>query len=289
VTPLVVALVLASAAIHATWNLWTKVIGTDTRAGPLMWTLSALSTLIYAPLAAWVLVSGAWRPSPMVLAWVLGSSVIHVGYLLALMRGYKISDLSVVYPVARGSGPVLAALGAIVLLQEKPTVFSVTGTLLVCAGVLILVVRPGVGRAPHLRAGLAWGFVTGACIAAYTLCDAWSVKRVGIPPLVFQWCGEATLMLLFAPGVVGRRAEVRRLWRDHRARVLGVAALSPLSYIMMLFAVRQGRVSHIAPAREISILLGAWLGAHTLGEHERTRRLVASAAFAAGVIVLAFG
>ena len=78
-----------------------------------------------------------------------------------------------------------------------------------------------------------------------------------------------------------------QLWRDHRARVIGIAALSPLSYILILLALRTGAVSHIAPAREIAILIGAWLGGHVLGEGERTRRLVAAAAFAVGVIALA--
>jgi uncharacterized membrane protein len=83
------------------------------------------------------------------------------------------------------------------------------------------------------------------------------------------------------------RAGVSALWRGPRWRVLGIAALSPLSYILILLALRTGAVSHIAPAREISILIGAYLGGRVLGEGDRRRRLVAAAAFAAGVIALA--
>jgi uncharacterized membrane protein len=77
------------------------------------------------------------------------------------------------------------------------------------------------------------------------------------------------------------------LWRAQRWRVLGIALLSPLSYILILLALRQGDVGHIAPAREVSILIGAYLGGRVLGEGDRRRRLVAAAAFAAGVIALA--
>jgi uncharacterized membrane protein len=87
-----------------------------------------------------------------------------------------------------------------------------------------------------------------------------------------------------------RAAGVAALWRRHRARglgIAGIAALSPLSYLLILLALRTGPVSHIAPAHEVSILLGAWLGGHVLGEGERRRRLAAAAAFAAGVVALA--
>jgi uncharacterized membrane protein len=112
---------------------------------------------------------------------------------------------------------------------------------------------------------------------------------VGVPPLVFYWGGEVTRVLLMTPVVLGQRSGVARLWRDHRARVLGIAALSPLSYILILIALRTGRVSHIAPAREISILIGAQLGSRVLGESHRARRSIAAGAFVAGVFALAVG
>lgn len=288
-TLLVLALVLCSAVVHATWNLWTKQIGAAARSAPLMWSLTGLSAVLYAPLAAWILAAGPWRPTGAVLGWILGSGVIHIGYFLALLRGYRASDLSLVYPVARGTGPLLAAAGATVMLRERPTPLSVAGAVLISAGVLTLTLRPDLARTRHLRAGLLWGLLIGACIAVYTLWDGWSVKRVGIPPLVFYWGGEVTRVLLFTPAALKQREGVRRLWRDHRARVVGIAALSPLSYILILLALRQGQVSHVAPARELSILIGAWLGARVLGEGERRRRMIAAGAFAAGVIALAVG
>ena len=109
-----------------------------------------------------------------------------------------------------------------------------------------------------------------------------------MPPLVFYWFGEVTRTLLLAPLAWADRAGVARLWRESRARVAGIATLSPLSYILILIAMRHGAVSHIAPAREIGILIGTWLGGRVLGEGGRRRRRVAAGAFVAGVIALAW-
>jgi uncharacterized membrane protein len=113
------------------------------------------------------------------------------------------------------------------------------------------------------------------------------VKRAGIPPLVFYWAGEVVRVIVLSPAVLGARREMAELWRAQRWRVLGIALLSPLSYILILLALRRGDVGHVAPAREVSILIGAWLGGRVLGEGDRRRRLVAAAAFAAGVVALA--
>jgi drug/metabolite transporter (DMT)-like permease len=223
----------------------------------------------------------SWAP------WMIGSAVIHVGYFYALLAGYRVADLSVVYPVARGTGPVLAALGAVAVLGEHLTAFSTAGIALVVVGVLTLSLKPGVLRDPTAGKGLRYGLVTGAFIALYTLWDGWAVKRVDIAPLLFYWVGEVVRMVVLTPAALSDREGVARLWRSQRARVLGIALLSPLSYILILIAFQSGAVSHIAPARELSILIGAYLGGRLLGEGERRRRLIAAAAFAAGVVALA--
>jgi drug/metabolite transporter (DMT)-like permease len=286
-TLLTLGLVLASAVIHATWNLWTKQIGAA-RSGALLWLLTALSAVGFAPVAL-ILASGSgWRPSPAALLWICGSSVIHVAYFVLLLRGYRRGDLSLVYPIARGTGPMLAVVGAILWFGERPTALSVSGALLIGVGILVLTWHPDPAshakRVPAIRYGLA----TGVAIAVYTLWDGWGVARMGMPPVMYYWAGEVVRTVLLTPVALADRAGVAELWRSHRARVLGIAALSPLSYILILFAMRDGAVSHIAPAREISILIGAWLGGRVLGEGDRPRRLAAAAAFVAGVVALAF-
>lgn len=281
------ALVLTSAVIHATWNLWAKQVGHAARPAVLMWLLTVVSSLLYAPIGLWALSHGTWRPTPEVLLWVLGSGAIHVVYFLLLLRGYRVGDLSLVYPVARGTGPLLAAVGAIALLGERPTWLSASGALLIAVGVVVLTWRPHPQAQARLAPGLRYGLMTGVLIAIYTLFDTWSVKRVGIPPLLFYWGGEVARVLFVSPLVTREGSAISKLWREHRWRVIGIAALSPLSYILILIALRTGEVGHIAPARELSILIGAYLGGRVLGETEHRRRLLAAAAFALGVIALA--
>lgn len=284
---LTLALVLASAIIHASWNLWTKQLGPAVRSAPLLWLLTAISSVLYAPIACWILVRGGWRPDPVSLLFIAASGVIHVVYFVLLLRGYRVGDLSLVYPVARGTGPLLASFGAIVFMGEHATPLSVGGVLLIVTGVIVLTWRPDAASQAKLAPGLRYGLAVGVLIATYTLWDGWSVQRVGVPPLVYYWGGEVIRVLLFTPAALADRSAVARLWREQRWRVLAIAVLSPLGYILILLALRTGAVSHIAPAREVSILIGAYLGGRVLGEGDRTRRLVASAAFAAGVVALA--
>ena len=282
-------LVLGSALVHATWNLWTKQLGPNVRSAPLMWLLTAISAVAYAPFALAMLAAGDWRPTLAALLLIVGSGVIHVVYFLLLLRGYRFGDLSLVYPVARGTGPLLAAAGAIAWFGERATPLAIAGGGLIATGVFVLTLRPVLATARGLAPGLGYGLATGLSIAAYTLWDGWSVKHALIPPLVFYWSGELVRVLLFTPAAIAQRADVVSLWRERRGRIIGIAMLSPLSYILILIAFQHGNLSHIAPAREISILIGAYFGGRLLGEGERPRRLVAAAAFAAGVIALALG
>jgi len=288
----VLLVVLLSALIHATWNLWIKQMARGHRGPTQVWLLTALSAVIYLPVAIWGLVSGAWRPGPESLPWIVVSSALHVGYFLLLLRGYRHGDLSLVYPVARGTGPLLAAAGAIAFLGEPPTALGITGALLITCGVLVLArpprPAPGGAPAPHAsRAGLFYGLATGTLIAIYTLWDGAAVRHAGMPPLYFYWATEVVRVGMIAPLAWSDRGGAARLWRAHRWRLLGIAALSPLAYILILFAFRLGPVTHIAPAREVSILFGTWLGARMLGEGHRGRRWVAAAAFVLGIAALA--
>ena len=288
-SPFVLALVLSSAVVHATWNLWTKQLGPQVRSASLLWLLTAISSVCYAPFVWLLLRTSGWRPDAPALALIVGSGAIHVGYFVLLLRGYRVGDLSVVYPLARGTGPLLATAGAVLLMGEHPNLLSVSGALLIALGVLV--VTSGGARAGEprrLAAGVGYGLATGVAIAVYTLWDGWGVKRAGVPPLVFYWGGEVVRVALLSPVALRAPGDIAGLWRAQRWRVLGIALLSPLSYILILLALRHGDVGHIAPAREISILIGAWLGGRVLGEGDRRRRLVAAAAFALGVVALAF-
>jgi uncharacterized membrane protein len=287
-SPLALALVLASALLHATWNLAAKRAGGATRGPAFVFAFSGATALLYAPLA---LAYGGARVgdvAPLGWAFVLGSAALHVGYFVALQRGYRVGDLSIVYPIARGVGPALATVGAIALLGERPSASALVGTLLVVgAAVALATGRPPVGA--RIGPGVRWGLVTAVFIASYTVWDAVAVARVGVPPLLFLWWSELARATLLAPAVLRRPADLRHVLRHHRGAVATVALLSPLAYLLVLTAFTLAPVSLVAPAREVSVLIGALFGTTLLGEGGRRRRLSAAAAMAVGVALLARG
>jgi drug/metabolite transporter (DMT)-like permease len=279
------ALVLVAAVFHATWNLLAKRVGDG--GAVFVWLFGLCSVLIYAPLAVVVLVS-APHLGPSQFLFMLGSGVLHLGYFVLLQKGYAVGDLSLVYPLARGTGPLLATAAAIVLFGERPSLLVLVGIAMITAGVFVLTsesrsLRSGLG------AGVFYGLLTGVFIAAYTVWDKQAVSALLIPPLLQSWATTIVTTMLLTPLATGDRKKILALWRDHKPEVLGVAVLSPLSYILVLTALVFTPVSYVAPAREISILIGAAMGARLLSERDSTRRLIAAGAMVLGIIALALG
>jgi drug/metabolite transporter (DMT)-like permease len=280
------ALVLAAAVFHATWNLLAKRVGDG---GPVfVWLFGFCSLLIYAPLAVVVVIVSGPHLGPVQLLFMFGSGVLHLGYFVLLQRGYAVGDLSLVYPLARGTGPLLATAAAIVLFGERPSALVLVGIGLITVGVFVLTGESGSLRS-GLGAGVIYGLLTGVFIAAYTIWDKQAVSVLLIPPLLQSWATTLVTTLLLTPLAIGQRKEALALWRAHKPEVLGVAVLSPLSYILVLTALVFTPVSYVAPAREISILIGAAMGTHLLSEGDSTRRLLAAGAMVAGIIALALG
>ncbi|SFJ50912.1 EamA-like transporter family protein [Amycolatopsis regifaucium] len=284
------SLVLAAAVLHAGWNLAAKRIrGGGAR---FVWAYYSLSAVLLIPVMVISLVVEPQRPQ---WTWLLASAVtavLHVAYGVVLQRGYAVGDLSVVYPLARGTGPLISVLAAVVLLGERPGPLGLVGAFLVVAGVLVI----GSGRSPaHAdaadrvarRKGVAYGLLTGLTIAAYTLWDAHSVASLGVPPIVYFGTGAIVQSLLMAPYALKDREEVSWLWREHKREVLLVGLLSPVAYLLVLYALQIAPVSLVAPARELSIVLGglaAWL---VLREANAVRRLAGSVVVLAGIAAIA--
>jgi drug/metabolite transporter (DMT)-like permease len=287
VTLFALALVLAAAFAHASWNLLAKRAGDG---GPaFVWLFNSLSLLIYAPLAVAVVVFQRPQLGPVELLFMLGSGVLHLGYFLLLQRGYGVGDLSLVYPLARGTGPLIATAAAIAFFGERPTLLALSGVILITAGVFLLTWQPGIIKGSGLNLGVAYGLLTGASIAAYTLWDKHAVSALLIPPLLQNWSATLVSVALLTPLAVRRRAKVTAVWREYRPEVLGVALLTPLSYILVLTALISAPVSYVAPAREVSILIGTAMGASLLAEGDAKRRLIAAGAVVLGVVALALG
>ena len=145
-----IALILAAAVAHASWNLFSKQASTA-GAGGFVWLMAVSATVGYGPLAAAVLI--LQRPHLTALNWTFmaGTGVLQAAYFLFLQNGYRLGDLSLVYPIGRGTGALLAALAGIILLGERPGPAGITGILLIVAGVVVLGLPAQARRAPALH------------------------------------------------------------------------------------------------------------------------------------------
>ena len=285
-TAFALSLVLAAAFIHASWNYFLKRSGGGI---VFVWLFATLSALIYAPLAALVI----WWQQPE-FGWVhfglmFASAALHTAYYLLLDRGYRSGDLSVVYPLARGTGPLITILCAVLLLQERPTAVAVTGALLIGGGAIALTGDPRKLKQSGNLHAVGFALLTGCMIASYTLVDKIAVAAWLIPPLVQDWAANLGRVLLMTPLALRLRADIRPTWRRAKKEIIAVALLCPLSYILVLTAMVFTPVSYVAPAREVSILVAALMGTQLLAEGDAMRRLAASAAMVAGIICLVAG
>jgi drug/metabolite transporter (DMT)-like permease len=283
VNPIAVVLIIVAALAHAAWNLAAKRVPDG--GAVFVWLYGSVSAAICVPLAFVATLVLDKTPSLTWFAAMGVSGMLHLTYFVLLQRGYAVGDLSVVYPLARGSGPLLAVLAAILLLGDRPTPAALVGASLVIIGILVIG-GLGSGRAAW-STGTLYAFATGALIAGYTLWDAYAVTTLGVPPFVLLMGSLICEFLLLSPLALKRRATVAALWRKNWPMVIAIAVLSPLAYLLVLFAMRLAPVSLVAPARELSIVFGslaAWL---ILGEPNPRRRLTGAVVVLAGVAAIA--
>jgi drug/metabolite transporter (DMT)-like permease len=280
---LALAAVLLAALTHATWNLAAKRAAGSRH---FVWLYSTASVLLYLPVVAWII----WTTRPQFTAahWgvLVASGVLHMVYSLILQAGYRASDLSLVYPLARGSGPLLSFFLAALLLGEAVTWVSLLGVVLVVSGILLV---SGMfdehHRAP--RAGILYGLATGIFIASYTVNDGWAVKVLLISPFIVDWGCNLFRTVFLAPMVWIDRTRMLQECREYMRPVAIVGVLGPLGYILVLYAMQLAPIGHVAPARELSTLIGTWFGARLLQERAGPARLAGAVCIVAGVISLA--
>ena len=285
------ALVLCAAMLHAFWNVVAKKAGGNHHFA-LMTVL--ITCVLWAPAALWFGLQEWARWGWLEWAVLAASALAHVLYFTVLLTGYRKSDLTVVYPVARGSGPLLSAVLAVLFLGEQATLWGAAGVLAVCGGVFLVASGPAMWRgshdaAAHARAlaGVRWGVATGALIAAYTVIDGYLIKVLLIGPVLVDYVGNLLRVPLLLPPSLRDVAGFRSAWRSQWRHAVVVAAFGPLAYVLVLYAVQMAPISHVAPAREISMLFAALIGGRLLGEGDRGLRIVGAACMAAGVIALA--
>lgn len=281
-TSLAFALILASAGIHAAWNLLAKRLPGG--AEPV-WLFTLVAVVVYAPLALTTITITGFRPDGTAWLFLLGTGLLQTLYFTLLRRGYATGDLSVVYPLARGTGPLMATLLAVILIGERPSTATITGAAIVCLGAYSLI-RPG--RFGHDSSiAVIYGVATGVVIGVYTAWDGYAVSELAIPALVYDWVGRVGLLTWLTPVAWRRLAPIGSIWSTHRREVIGIGILSSGSYVMILFAMTLAPISSIAPAREISIVIGTLLGVLVLGESEGRRRILSAVVITIGVGLVA--
>jgi drug/metabolite transporter (DMT)-like permease len=288
VTALALGLVLFSAFVHASWNYLLKKSG----GGQGLVTLAtALGVVIYAPLVVALVWLQGYRFAPAHVGLMLGSGVIHTFYFLMLDRAYRSGgDLSIVYPLARATGPLLTIVAAIAIMAERPSGVALAGAVLVGASALVLTGNPFAHLKGDARQGVKFALLTGCCIATYTVWDKAAVAHWLIPPLIYDWGCIACRAAVMVPWTEKRApGGMARAWREQRKTAIAIAVLSPLAYILVLTAMVFTPVSLVAPAREVSILFAALMGAHLLREGDMARRAVAAIGMVLGIAGLTLG
>ena len=285
-TAVALVLVLTSAVLHATWNLLAKRVQAQT---PFLFLIYLVGTVAYTPFGIALLLIARPQVNIWWLAFVMLAIVLQTVYFATLTAGYRAGDLSLVYPIARATGPLLATVGAIAILGERPTPVAIAGALAIVIGALVLTGDPRTLRARGAMSAVGFALATGACIALYTLWDKTAVSLLLIPPLLYDWMVIAGQAAVVAPVALRRRAEVAAVWREQRNTVIVVGIISRLSYLLMLTALAISAVSYVAPAREIGILFGTLLGARVLAEGDTRRRALGASAMVLGIVLLALG
>jgi drug/metabolite transporter (DMT)-like permease len=291
VSPLALSLILVAAVAHATWNLSSKQAAAG-GAVFFIWLVAAAASVLYAPAVAATVAVGHPRLAGLNWVFLAGTGVLQAGYFLFLQFGYRQGDLSLVYPIGRGTGALLAALAGILILGERPGPVALAGIGAIVAGIVAISIparASAVATGPPAAKAVTLALCTGAFIAGYTIWDKYAVTTLRTPAMLQGYAAFPVMVAAFAPLVLRDTRRIRQVWRDYRRQVLTAAVLAPLAYVLVLVALSFSPVSTIAPAREVSILFGVLLGRRLLGEGGLARKLTAAVAIVAGIVAVAIG
>lgn len=269
-------MVLGAGVLHATWNAVMKAV--DDRLVVFAWTGVTIAICGGAALA----VTGL--PAAAALWFVIASAVIHVVYDLALMNAYRLGSFNQMYPVARGTAPLLVALGAGLFASEHLSPLSLSGVVLLAAGLMSLAAPAGRFRREELRA-LGAAVATGVAIAAYSLVDGLGVRRAGDPAAY-----AALLFLLEGPFfvVVAALRRSRAQWTASGSSLKGtvVGVLVVLAYGAVLWAQSRAPLAEVSALRETGVISAAVIGALFFKEGFGARRVAAAVVVATGIVLI---
>jgi drug/metabolite transporter (DMT)-like permease len=280
-------IVLASAFLHAGWNYLLKK---SDRKIVFIWWFLLVSVIIYFPVFPYFFPKASIPAA----GWlcIVATGVIHAVYFGFMGGAYQRGDLSLVYPLARGSGPLFVPILAVILLGEEIALLGGIGILFIIGGIYCVHLRSFSGSAflepfrAFLHSGASlWALCTGLTIASYTLVDKIGVGLV-YPPVYIYLLLLITWILLTPWVLIRERAELKSEWQRHKGAIVVVGFLSGFTYLMILFALTISKVSYVAAVREVSIVLSAYFGIVYLGEKHGRQKLLGAVMITLGVIAI---
>lgn len=281
-----IGLILVAGAFHALWNLAAKRVG-----GDRMLYFTAINLLVALLTAPWALTHLPSGDLGYIAGLVLVRGALNALYLFGLGKAYAALDLSLVYPLVRGGGPLVTALLAVILLGERPGVLGLSGVAVTSLAIwsIALTAAPGpdsVASPGTTRQGIPWVVITAVTVGCYTVVDKAAVGA--IDPLTYLCLIEGISGLIFAAPITVRRRwpELAGAVRAAPGSVLLCIAGFVTSYCLFLVALRYGYATYLAPLREVAVLYAVLLGIFVLREPHGARRLPAAAGIAAGLILV---
>ena len=276
-------LLLLSAALHAVWNLLVKQ-GTDKQAFLWLALLVSVVALLIPFLFLFKPIPGAGWPL------IILSAVLEAAYFILLGSAYSQGDLSLVYPLARGSAPLFVVIIASLFLGERVGWGGAVGIACVVAGIYTLhIKRPAIGgllapfRSMSERPSQL-AILTGLTIATYSVVDKAGMGYV--EPLTYLYLVFLLSAILLLPYILRRPRAIKQEWQKHKFRVVAVGLMSAAGYLLVLVALTTTDVSYVTPVREISVVFGALLGALVLREPFGQSKVIGSIIIFVGVLCI---
>jgi len=280
------SIVLVAAFLHAFWNYLTKKSLNKTA---FIWWAILFSTIIFFPMFLY------YWPTVTIssVGWIciVATGIFHALYFWFMGGAYQRGDLSLVYPISRGSGPMFVPILAVLLLNEQLSVSGALGITLVIAGIFGIHLRSfsiQSMREPFLTApggASLWALCTGASTAGYSLVDKIGVNIVH-PPLYIYLMYVITLLLLTPYVFVKTRRDLKKEWQINKLKILVVGLLNLFTYLMILFALQISKVSYVAAVREVSIVFSALIGIVLLREKNAPQKLFGAILICSGVVLI---
>jgi len=271
-------IILLAALIHAIWNFFAKKTGGSLT---VLWLGAMVSTLWMTPIAVGVQAGRSFSMHGLYIALVSGC--VHTVYWWSLAHMYRRGDISLSYPIARGTGVLGAALGSTLFLHEPLSLAGAAGIALVCAGVFALGFQRRIE--PVRTRVVLLALLTGLSITSYVLLDDHGVNYMAPPVYLAIETGVGVLILLIV-GWRRLRASASKAYRRYERTVWIVGFGSPLTYLIILYAYSRGPVGYVVAAREFSVVFAALLGARFLKEHISARRWAGIILVAGGMVMI---